>query len=534
MQVCGGCPIIAADVSSLIVNADIPPARAAPRTWLNAVSICIWIVYLVVPVEGWGLFPGRPLGLLPATALAVACWVAFARGTTSALLRVVAIALVLKIGLGATLLVPHGFAALYYANANFSGPAERGTEPADAAFTRTDHRLSFGIERGPDVPLEFFNDVRFNFYQETDADRNALPFSVSWQGLWRVTSAGPQRLYVRSPGGATQISVGDNFSARVAPGENWTGAVTLAPGFHRVAIAWSVPQGGVRRFEAGRIVDGHEEPFDDAVIVRHRAGALALAADSVVRAGSQVLDALLCAWLAVAVGRQPGSTYRRLRATFSAHDAVSIAWAFGIADALVFAVPVGRPHDHAVGRQRLADLRVPGARHRAARPVDERGRRARTRIALSTTSRSIRTFSPRVIGCSATDCSASISSSVCSRRSRSSLLWRTVALLFDEPAGLAALVTAIVVIFEKYVPWSGVLLTETLFVPLVCIWVYTLVRLACAPIASTRDRRRHRRRPRHADKVVADPRLDRGRSGARDRDRRRVGASARWRFSCRR
>jgi hypothetical protein len=57
---------------------------------------------------------------------------------------------------------------------------------------------------------------------------------------------------VRSPAGATQISVGDGFSARVAPGENWTVAVTLAPGFHRVAIAWAVPQGGIRRFEAGR------------------------------------------------------------------------------------------------------------------------------------------------------------------------------------------------------------------------------------------------------------------------------------------
>ena len=60
-------------------------------------------------------------------------------------------------------------------------------------------------------------------------------------------------------------------------------------------------------------------------------------------------------------------------------------------------------------------------------------------------------------------------------------LWRTVALLFDEQAGLAALVTAIVIVYEKFAPWTGILLTETLFVPLVCLWIYTLVRFAESP-----------------------------------------------------
>ena len=54
-------------------------------------------------------------------------------------------------------------------------------------------------------------------------------------------------------------------------------------------------------------------------------------------------------------------------------------------------------------------------------------------------------------------------------------------MLFDEPAGLAALVTAIVIVYEKFAPWSGILLTETLFVPLVCFWMYTVVRFAAAP-----------------------------------------------------
>lgn len=478
-RVTGGYPITGRVVSSLIVNTDVPLTRAAPRTWLSAASICIWIAYLVVPVEGWGLFPGRPLGLLPATALAVACWVAFARGTTNGL-RIVAIALVLKVSVGATLLVPYGFAARYYANPTFSGSAERGTEPADASFTRTDHRLRFGVEQSPDVPLEFFNDLHFNYYRETEPDRNALPFSVTWQGLWRVISAGPQALYVRSPGGATQISIGDAFSARVEPGEPWTGAVTLAPGLHRVTIAWSVPQGGVRQFEAGRIVDGHEEPFDDAVIVRHRVGGLALAADSVVRTGSRALDALLGALLLWQLAGGIGIAYRRLRATFSAHDALSIAWAFGIADALVFAVPsLGRMLTLSGGNDWLTY-------ESEARDIGLHGLWMNEGAALG---HGAPFYAQPLYSYFLAACHWLFGDGLFGvylvQRLFATItviaLWRTVAWLFDESAGLAALVTAIVVVFEKYVMWSGILLTEALFVPLVCLWIYALVRMTGVP-----------------------------------------------------
>jgi hypothetical protein len=445
----------------------------------STASVCIWIAYLIVPVEGWGLFAGRPLALMPATALAVACWVAFARGTTNAM-RIVAIALVLKVSVGAALLVPHGFAAQYYANSTFTEPAERGTEPADASFTRTDHRLRFGVERAPDVPLQFFNDLRFNYYRETEADRNALPFSVTWQGLWRVISGGPQSLYVRSPGGATQISVGDTFSAHVEPGEDWTGAVTLAPGLHRVTIAWSVPQGGLRRFEAGRIVDGREEPFDDAVIVRHRASALAFAADWVVRAGSRTLDALLSVWLLWQLAAGLVSAYRRLRMTFIPHDALSIAWAFGIADALVFAVPsLGRMvtlsggDDWLTYESQARDIGLHGLWMNGGAALGSGGPFYQQPLYSYFLAACHWLFGDGLFGVYLVQRLFAMVTVIA--------LWRTVAWLFDESAGLAALVTAIVVVFEKYVPWSGILLTETLFVPLVCLWVYALVRLACAP-----------------------------------------------------
>jgi hypothetical protein len=66
------------------------------------------------------------------------------------------------------------------------------------------------------------------------------------------------------------------------------------------------------------------------------------------------------------------------------------------------------------------------------------------------------------------------------------VVWRTAALLFDEAAGLGAFVAALVVVYQKYAFWAPILLTENLFVPLVCWWVYTLVRLVSGP-GSNRD-----------------------------------------------
>ena len=349
---------------------------------MRAVPLCVWVAYIVVPVEGWGLLPGRPLGFLATTALAIVCWAAFVRRPPLPWSGV-AIALVLKVVVGLSVLVPHGFAARYYANTNFAGPIELSTEPADDAFSRTDHRLRFGIDNQPDVPLAFFNDQeRFNFYRENEPDRNALPFSVTWQGFWRVTSQAPQALYVSSPAGAVQIGVGDTFSARLEPGERWTGVVTLPPGLHRVTIAWSVPQGGARQFGAGRIVDGQERPFDDEVIVRRKAGTLALTADRTLRAASQVLDACVIGWLLLQLVSGLSGAYGRLRRAFDPRDALTLIWALGIGDALVAAVPALGRYVRPVRRQRLAHLRVACARHRAPRAVDDawRGPRARQRV----------------------------------------------------------------------------------------------------------------------------------------------------------
>jgi hypothetical protein len=461
----------------------MPTTRAEPRATRRAASLGVWIAYLLLSVEGWGLFQGRPLGLLSTTALGIVCWLALARGST-ARWRVVAMALALKVCIGTFAIVPRGFSARYYANANFAGPPEPSIEPADASFSRTDHRLRFGIDEEPDVPLAFFNDQdRFNFYREHEPDRGTLPFSATWQGYWRVTSDAPQTLYVSSPAGAAQISVGDTFATRVEPGERWTGAVTLSPGFHRVTIAWSVPQGGARQFDAGRVVDGHDQPFDDGTIVRRRASVTALAADRAIRAASRALDACLMVWLVIQLAGGIGAAYRRLRLSFDPRDALALVWALGIADALVAAVPaVGRTVTLSGGNDWLTyewharDIALHGLWMTHGAPLGQGAAFFQQPLYPYFLAACHWLFGDGMFGVLFVQRLFAAATIV--------VLWRTVALLFDEQAGLAALVTAIVIVYEKFAPWTGILLTETLFVPVVCLWMYTLVRFAASPTRS--------------------------------------------------
>jgi hypothetical protein len=440
----------------------------------------VWAAYVVLPAEGWGLFPGRPLGLLATATLAVLCWLAFARRSALPWLAIAA-ALALKVSLGLTAIVPRGFSARYYANANFAGPAERGTEPADSSFTRTDHRLRFGVEGEADVPLAFFNDeTRFNFYREGDPDRRTLPFSVAWQGYWRVTSSAPETLYVVSPSGAAELSVGSAMSVRIPAGERWTGVVTLPPGYYRVNINWSVPQGGARQLDAGRVVGGRDQPFDDQVVFRRRATALALAADRVVRTVGTIVDAGLIAWLLAQLAISITGAYRRLRHRFNPHDALAFAWLLGIADALVAAIPMlGRMITLSGGddwlsyETRARDTGLHGVLMTGGAPLGHGEPFFQQPLYPYFLAACHWIFGDDLFGVCFVQRLFVIATVVA--------IWRTAVLLFDEAAGLAVLVTAVVVVFEKFAPWSNILLTEVLFVPLVCLWMYTLVRFAAAP-----------------------------------------------------
>jgi hypothetical protein len=438
----------------------------------------LWIGYLVVPVEGWGLFHGRPLGGFDALVLAGLCWLWWVRRKLPLPLLAV-VALVAKIALGATLLAPRGFDAKYYANAEFAGAPEKGSEPADRSVTRTDARVSFlGAENG-DLPVYFLNDSsRFNFYLPADPVRAALPVSVVWEGWLRVSRTGLRRLYVRSPGGHVTVSLGDGFSATIPPSPSeWTGYPRLQAGFERLRITLSIPQGGARTFEAGLTFDGREEPFDDALVFRRPVSSVRRAADSVLRAVSTAFDAVLCTWLLAGVLSAFRSAWRGLAKWRMVRDAVAIAWTAVIADALLFAWPflhqmvtLSGGDDWLTYETRARDiglnnLLMPmGAAIGQGRPFFEMP------------------FYPYFLAATHWLFGDDLYGAHLVQRllvgGTVMALWLVTAALFGERVGCAGLVAAFVIVYEKVGPWSGVLLTELLFVPLVCFWALQLVKLA--------------------------------------------------------
>src|SRR5579872_3508505 len=75
--------------------------------WTAILSYLLWFVYLVLPVDGWGLFPGRPLALLATTVLLLSIWAMLTRPPRR-FWPVLVVAIVAKLALG-WLLVPRGF-----------------------------------------------------------------------------------------------------------------------------------------------------------------------------------------------------------------------------------------------------------------------------------------------------------------------------------------------------------------------------------------------------------------------------------------
>jgi hypothetical protein len=452
----------------------------------------LWTAYLVTPVRGWGWFEGRPLDLVSTVALAAVCWLwtgpereRFVRPVQAIVLGV---ALLVKIALGTTLLVPGGFEARYYDNPRFEGPVQPSAEPRDASFTRVDRRLRFGADRAPDVPVGFFNELRFGFFRDTDPKRDGLPFSIRWQGLWHVTSAGRQPLYVHSPGGIVALTIGDALSEQIAATDTWTGEVDLPRGYHRVMIEWSVPQDGSRRFEAGRIVDGLEIPFDDRVILQERAGTLALVANTVVRAGSRMLDTFLLGWLLMQAARQTGRAWRHLRAGYNAADAVSLVWLVGILDAVVFAAPaIGRfvtlsgGDDWLTYESQARDIVLHGVLMTGGEAIGHGSPFFAQPFYSYFLAACHWLFGDGLFGIYFVQ-RLTVAGTIVA-------LWRATALVFDEDVGLAALVTGVVVAYQKLAGWSGVLLTEVLFTPLAAWWAYLLVRLGTSAADPSADRR---------------------------------------------
>jgi hypothetical protein len=279
----------------------------------------LWSAYVVVPVSGWGLLHGRPIGLL-GTALLIAIWWSHAFTRHAPLTRWAIALLGAKLAIGLWLPVDHGFVGRYYANDAWRPPQERSLDFLRLAATRIDDRLEFRQPARP-FPVYFFNDsARFNYYLPRDPDRSRLPFSVEWQGWLRVPYAGVTRFYLSTPGttgpgdGETNARAildvdGQRLLALSARIERDEIELALGPGWHRLDVRYRAPSAreALRGLAAGTIDHGRDYPFDaEAVYTEPHSGARCIA-DWIVRAVSSGLDGLLIAtlggWIAWNVGR---------------------------------------------------------------------------------------------------------------------------------------------------------------------------------------------------------------------------------------
>lgn len=446
---------------------------------MKRVAPFLWLIYLVLPVEGWGLLHGRPLGGLDAVVLIAGGWLWWARKSLP-LGWLALCAIIAKLALG-SLLVPRGFEARYFANAEFSGQPERGTEPADHGYSRTDRRLSFGDSPAADLPVHFFNDIqRFNFYLPTDPARDQLPVSVKWDGWIEAPRDVVKRLYVRSPGGASVVSIGGAAPISIpASASEWTGYLSIPAGRQPIQITLAIPKGGARAFEAGFLVNGDPRPLDEAVIVRRPVSAWRMALDPWVRGVSAAFDAVVLLLLALGVLRTLAGAWRRFADTASVADGLMLAWAAVAVDGLAFAwrclhrmVTLSGGDDWLSYETMARDIALNGLWMTNGAELGHGAPFYYQPLYPYFLAAVHWLFGDGLYGVYLVQ--------RCLVGAAVIVLWRLTAALFGERVGVAGFITAVVVVFEKVAPRSSFVLNELIFVPLVSVWALLLYRLAVA------------------------------------------------------
>lgn len=303
----------------------------------------LWTAYTLVPIAGWGLLDGVPLGAVEAVVL-FAIWWTWASARTVKAGWLFAACLVLKVVASAVLL-PHGFSASYFANSDFTPPIERSTSHRDARVTRIDHRLSFGRPGAPDLPMHFFNDIRFNFYQRGQPHRARLPYSVVWDGyVWVEEGERERTFYLKATAAGGSIELDGAPIVTLAPGDGAASATVLyAKGWRHLVVRAAGREEPARDVEAGFVdASGTERPLGSEPVFRSPASRRALQIDTGVRMASVTIDVVLLGWLAWLTLAAFVTTAReawRERGPRQWRALAAIAWVAAVADALRFAWP---------------------------------------------------------------------------------------------------------------------------------------------------------------------------------------------------
>jgi hypothetical protein len=214
------------------------------RADLGGLLLLLSLGYLLLPGHPLTFLTGVPLGpssLLLAGVLG-ACTFAFGLPRDGRVMRLlVAVALVL-IAVRVVLwwsAPSYGLAASYFSRARLGGAIERSTDFPGVSYTRRDAQVGT-------FATHFLNDVeRYNFYEEGEPDRLALPFSVRWDGYLHVPSEGNYQVRLSATGSA-MLSLDGRPALTVSAGPVETvdqAAMRLAAGLVPIRVDYINPGG---------------------------------------------------------------------------------------------------------------------------------------------------------------------------------------------------------------------------------------------------------------------------------------------------
>ena len=445
----------------------------------QAVAPLAWSAYFAIPVAGWSWLDGLPLGLLEAGAIALVWWTwAGTRALPGA--RTLAALTVAKFALSALLVTP-GFAARYYANDTWTPPVEQSIELRSHEITRRDERLAFGSPGQPDLPLFFFNDLRFNYYEADDPDRRQLAYSAVWEGFLRHSGA-PQEttFYLAAPQAAAgELAIDARSVLTLDRAATATGSVLLQPGSHSITIRVAAPYGSGRQVEAGRVAGGVRQPFSSRHVLMQPVGTVWMVIDAAVLWIARAVDLFVLSWLGLLIIRRAVAAWRWTQVA-------QLLWLGAIAEALLFALPsAGRLAPLTGGNDWLLYQHLARAIAFGDPLLLEPGLAGGQGAPFY-----FQPAYPYFVALTQLVSGDGIFGIVLVQRL---LLAATVGWLasittrlFGARAGWVALLAGGLFMYEKGGRWTAVLLAEPLFLPLVVGWIWLLVRIATEPPSTWR------------------------------------------------
>src|SRR5262249_54077574 len=126
-----------------------------------------------------------------------------------------------------------------------SSQRERSIDFRELDATRLDRGLAFTDHN---IPVYFWNELRFNWWMPTQPDRFGMPLRAEWTGFLYVPSPGQDGLRLTARGPA-ELQLGGAHLAITSPAIQTT-TVTLSEGIQPIAAAYLRPEGAPVLFEA--------------------------------------------------------------------------------------------------------------------------------------------------------------------------------------------------------------------------------------------------------------------------------------------